>query len=54
MTQPDDSIPYNAEKVLHRAYARIGDLTMQVDQLVVALESAHAQLIVSTGDTPAP
>lgn len=57
MSQPADGIPYDLEKVLRRAYARIGELTLQVDQLTAALEHAQAQGAPTAGaalDLPRP
>lgn len=44
MTQPD-GITYPQEKVLHRAYSRVGELTMQVDQWVAAYEEQSLEVL---------
>lgn len=45
MTQPEpDGIPYDAQQVMDRAYARVGQLTQQLDQLVSAYEAQALEM----------
>lgn len=45
MTQPQPAgIPYDPDKVMHRAYVRVAELTMQLDQVAAAYEALSLEL----------